>query len=203
MIRSFLMCAAITLTAFSTAHADCNKKIIELAEGICDEFVDTSGGTSSQGYRGKIEAKMPGLLSKLLNLGGEVGADVSKGEYENILRADIPKALEQGRRCRMEVADKFFDRLCGGGGTTKAAVQPQPSAGQASGDPFKVEAVIADGMGWALVQSAPNKSQGDVLANVKPGEVFYTYVQIAAWWKVRTASGVEGYMFREHLDLLD
>lgn len=58
---------------------------------------------------------------------------------------------------------------------------------------FTQEYVIRGTSGSELVRSAPDGA-GLAVARVAPGEVFTSYGQEGDWWRVRTASGVVGYM---------
>lgn len=115
----------------------------------------------------------------------------------------MPKALEDGRQCRINVAEKFFDKMCGTG--QGAAPAPAPAAHQQAAKParrYTISGRIKGNLGWANVRSHLTGFFGEVLGVVPQGEVFATYHQLTPWWRVRTAKGVEGYMSRKNFDLV-
>lgn len=63
----------------------------------------------------------------------------------------------------------------------------------AEAEQFNQDYVIRAASGSELVRSAPDGG-GLAVARVAPGEVVATYRQDGDWWRVRTASGVVGYM---------
>lgn len=194
--------AAFLLTAGSAgAQGDCYLKVVDFAEGICAEFVGTSGSASRKEIDAQIDANLAGLVKRLADLGGEVSAGLSEEEYENIVREDIPSALEQGRQCRLSVATTFFDRICGVG--PQGAVTPAevPETQAAAPLLFNRVARIEDSDGWTNVRAGGGTSY-DVIGRVYEGEAFYTHSQGGNWWQVRTAGGIVGYMHRSRIVLL-
>lgn len=185
--------------------SDCFRKVVEFAEGICAEFVDTSGGTSRQEFEGQIDAHMAGLLKRLTDLGGEVGASVSQEEYENILREDVPNALQEGRQCRLEVANSFFDRICGAppaiAPEPASASRAEPAAQPAAQSFFDRQAMIEDPDGWTNVRSGKG-TDFPIIGRIDMGEVFHTRVQDGSWWQVETPAGQVGYVHNSRIRLL-
>lgn len=187
----------------ASAQGDCYTKVVDFAEGICAEFVDTSGSASRKEIDAQIDANLAGLVKRLADLGGEVSAGLSQEEYENIVREDIPSALEQGRQCRLSVATTFFDRICGvgpqGAVTPPAELQTQIQA--ATPALFNRAARIEDPDGWTNVRAGAGTGF-DIIGRVYDGEPFYTHSQDGKWWQVRTAGGIVGYMHRSRIVLL-
>ena len=183
------------------AQGDCYTKVVDFAEGICAEFVGTSGGVSRKEIDAQIDANLAGLVKRLADLGGEVAAGLSEEEYENIVREDIPSALEQGRQCRLSVATTFFDRICGVG--PQGAVTPPavPETQAAAPLLFNQVARIEDPDGWTNVR-AGGGTDYDVIGRGYEGEAFHTHSQGGNWWQVRTAGGIVGYMHRSRIVLL-
>lgn len=99
----------------AVAQDDCYHKIIDFAEGLCAEFVATDGTLSVEKYKGEINANLGKIIYRLAELEGNVDAELKSDEYENILREDVPLALEQGRQCRLEVARLFYGDICSAG----------------------------------------------------------------------------------------
>ncbi len=66
--------------------------------------------------------------------------------------------------------------------------------------PFVRRAVINDPDGFTNVRQGKSASS-DILARVQDGEIFYTYPQKESWWRIRTASGVVGYMHNSRVRL--
>ena len=58
---------------------------------------------------------------------------------------------------------------------------------------YTLQAVISDPDGFTHVRSAPNR-EGQIVATVKDGEVFSTYVQQSNWWHVKTKDNRYGFM---------
>jgi hypothetical protein len=82
--------------------------------------------------------------------------------------------------------------------------QPQPSPTPASQAslvvPFVRRAVIEDPDGYTNVREGRSKTSA-ILARVNKGEIFYTYPQPDGWWRIRTASGITGYMHNSRIRL--
>ncbi|MEM1362805.1 MAG: SH3 domain-containing protein [Pseudomonadota bacterium] len=203
-MRHWLVGAALHLVLAGAAQAqdDCYLKVVDFAEGICAEFVGTSGSLSRREIDAQIDANLAGLVKRLADLGGEVSAGLSSEEYENIVREDIPDALEQGRQCRLSVATTFFDRICGVG-PQGAVTQPSATAAAAAAQIglFDRMARIEDPDGWTNIRSGKG-TNFDVIGRVYEGEAFYTHGQAGTWWQIRTASGLVGYMHTSRIVLL-
>lgn len=65
---------------------------------------------------------------------------------------------------------------------------------------FRTEAVIQDPDGYTNIRSSASGS-GDILGRIVDGERFYTSEQQATWWKVRTQSGITGYVHKSRIKL--
>lgn len=182
----------------AASGATCYRDVVEFAEGICAEFVGMSGSSASQRYSGEIDARLSGLLDKLADVGGEIDAEVERENYENILRSDVPRVLQDGRVCRLEVAQLFFDKICGEQG---AAVAPSPSTAVVDSR-FAMSAVIDDPDGFTNLRSGRG-TQFQVIGQVMDGEVFFTSIQQEPWWQVRTETGSVGYMHRSRIRLIN
>ncbi|MEA3013222.1 MAG: hypothetical protein QOD42_1767 [Sphingomonadales bacterium] len=63
---------------------------------------------------------------------------------------------------------------------------------------FSQEAMISDEEGYTNVRSGPS-ADAPVVARVNTGETFNTYAQDGAWWRVRIAGGLVGYMERSRI----
>lgn len=194
VLRAMVVATLFVGTA-APAAAECYRKVVEFSEGICAEFVGLSGTAASQEYSGSIDARLPGLLRQLADVGGSVDARISDSEYENILRADVPTALEQGRQCRLEVAKLFFDRICG--------PAEQGSLAPPAADPaFALRAVISDPDGYTNVRSGAG-TRFQIIDKVHEAEIIRTSVQPGPWWQVRTPRNVVGFMHRSRIRLVD
>jgi hypothetical protein len=58
---------------------------------------------------------------------------------------------------------------------------------------YTMQAVISDPDGFTHVRSMPSR-EGQIVATVRDGEVFSTYVQPSNWWHVRTRDNRYGFM---------
>jgi hypothetical protein len=58
---------------------------------------------------------------------------------------------------------------------------------------YALQAVIKDPDGFTYVRSMPDRD-GQIVATVKDGEIFFTYVQDRNWWHVRTKDNRYGFM---------
>lgn len=72
------------------------------------------------------------------------------------------------------------------------------ASGPESAGSFTQEAVIGDEDGYANVRAGPS-ADAAVVARVNAGETFNTYAQDGAWWRVRIAGGLTGYMERARI----
>lgn len=177
-----LVCAASAAPA-----QDCFRKVVEFSEGICAEFVRLDGDERAMNLRGDLNAELTGIFKSITDIGGEFGGSLDQEEYTNILREDIPAALESGRQCRLEVARAFFDKICGG---ETGAVDSR----------FAQAAHIVDPDGWTNVRSGAG-TQFAIVERIYVGETFFTHRQPEAWWQVRTPSGRVGYVHRSRIVL--
>lgn len=173
----------------AASQDDCYAKVIEFSAGICAEFVRLEGQNRSLKLDGSATAKLSGIFKSITDVGGEFGGSISEEEYSNILREDIPEALESGRQCRLEVAKSFFDKICGHAATGGV------------NETFPLRARIDDPDGYTNVRSGAGLGFS-VSARVLSGETFYTRVQTGSWWQVRTADGTVGYMHLSRIRLL-
>jgi len=64
----------------------------------------------------------------------------------------------------------------------------------------EVRATVVDPDGWTNLRAGPSASSA-IVARVNEGEVFWTRPRDGLWWRVRTASGVEGYVHRSRVRL--
>lgn len=200
-LSGWIVAGVLMSAGAGQAQGDCYLKVVEFAEGICAEFVGTDGTASRREIDAQIDANLGGLVKRLADLGGEVSANLTSEQYENIVREDIPIALEEGRKCRLSVATTFFDRICGAG--PQGAVTPPAETATPAAAPalFDRPARINDPDGWTNVR-AGGGAGFDVIARVYAGEAFYTHGQPGDWWQVRTAGGVVGFMHRSRIVLL-
>jgi len=70
-----------------------------------------------------------------------------------------------------------------------------------SGENFDRQAVLRTA-GPAVIRSAPSAA-GFTIGRIEPGETFSTYSQEGDWWRVRTASGVIGYVMASAVGMRD
>lgn len=82
----------------------------------------------------------------------------------------------------------------------RPAIQP-PEAGGDDTRRYRLAAIIDDPDGYTNVRANPVKDAA-IVARVNAGEAFTTYEQEGAFWSVRTADGVTGYMARSRIRLL-
>lgn len=76
-----------------------------------------------------------------------------------------------------------------------------PENGDDSADRYRLAAIIDDPDGYTNVRGSPG-TDAAIVARVNAGEAFTTYEQPGAFWAVRTAEGVTGYMARSRIRLL-
>lgn len=79
-------------------------------------------------------------------------------------------------------------------------IQP-PEIGDDSSGRYRLAAIIDDPDGYTNVRAKP-ATDSAIVARVNAGEAFTTYEQSGAFWAVRTADGVTGYMARSRIRLL-
>jgi hypothetical protein len=70
-----------------------------------------------------------------------------------------------------------------------------------SGENFDRQAVLRTS-GPAVIRSAPSAA-GFTVGRIEPGQSFATYQQQGDWWRVRTASGVIGYVMASAIGMRD
>ncbi len=79
-------------------------------------------------------------------------------------------------------------------------IQP-PEIGDDSAGRYRLAAIIDDPDGYTNVRANPG-TDAAIVARVNAGEAFTTYEQSGAFWAVRTADGVTGFMARSRIRLL-
>lgn len=174
------------------AQDDCFRKVVQFSEGICAEFVRLEGGEESYDLQGELNAKLNGFFKVISDVGGEFGGSLNKEAYSNILREDIPVALEAGRACRLEVAKSFYDKICGA--STEQTKAPM--------DPFSKTALIEDPDGWTNVRSGAG-TDFQAFTQILDGEKFQTFVQDTPWWQVQLGYGRIGYVHSSRIRLIE
>lgn len=73
---------------------------------------------------------------------------------------------------------------------------------QTTVDEFPLVAVIDDPDGFTYIRLAPSGS-APVVGRVLDGDIFHTRAQNGDWWEIRTGDGVEGFMHRSRIRLIE
>lgn len=181
----FLTISTICLSdAVAAQSQNCRQEFLEIAEGICGEYVALSGSSQSNSADISINAKINGLLGRLVDLGGEARAGRETEYFENIKQADLPKVLNQGAQCRLEVTRLLFDKICG---PTATALRPASPATPTSRT-WLLARQSSDAPGCELQPVAAN---GVLPPKIKlnRGVYFWTVTQNGATWCILRTNG--------------
>jgi hypothetical protein len=175
---------------------NCRQEFLEIADGICGEFVALSGSSTTNSGSLGVNARINGLLGRLVDIGGEATVGRQAEYYENILQADLPKVLNQGAQCRLEVTRLLFDKICG----TTAIAQPQPAPAP-QGRTWLLARQASDAPGCEIQPVAVN---GVLPEKVKfnRGVYFWTVNQNSARWRILTMNGTYADLDRNCLMLV-
>ncbi len=87
--------------------------IKDTAASICDTVKEAKGKMSNVQLQGEINAKLGGLIGKVVDVGGSGKGSLTSTseEFEGLSRDATAAALESTRGCRERVFDKMFEKL--------------------------------------------------------------------------------------------
>lgn len=167
------------------SRQDCRAEFLEVVEGICGEFVTLSGKTTTNNAKLGVSASISGLLNRLVDIGGEASVGRQAEYYENILQADLPKVMNQGAQCRLEVTKLLFDKIC----NPSAQQVAKPAAPQ--GRKWLLSRINSD---TAACEVTPVPLGGVAQRKIKLGRGSYLWTvnQNAENWRVLLMRGIYG-----------
>src|SRR6056297_2523348 len=114
-------------------------EVFELATPIVHDFAtavcqdtDTTRTVDRADLRVELEARLPGVLGRLADVGGGIEGGLERKEAVGVLAEDLADLLVQQRQCRERVTDALLERLVplrSGAGTTAAPAPPPATPG--------------------------------------------------------------------------
>jgi hypothetical protein len=104
--------------------------IADTADRICG-IVSTQGEAGSSKAQGDIHAELNGLARRLATLGGSGAVDISSSKYQGLLQQDLPTALNDLRKCKLEVFHKLQTTVLPGTVQQSGTGAPTPELLQA------------------------------------------------------------------------
>jgi len=97
--------------------------INKAADGICSA-VQESGSSESNAVKGTVDVQIHGFVKKVVDAGGSVSGDVEDEGYQNVLRADLGKTIQDIVACRLTVFESLRPEIIQPIGTSPPAVNP-------------------------------------------------------------------------------
>ena len=179
-----VLCLAQT-PVYAQNQQDCRAEFLEVVQGICGEFVSRSGKTTTDSAKLGVSAGLSGLLGRLVDIGGEASVGREAEYYENILQADLPKVMNQGAQCRLEVTKLLFDKIC----NPSAQQVAKPATPQ--GRTWLLSRIASDAPGCEIT---PVPLGGVAQRKIKLGRGYYLWTvnQNAENWRVLLMNGTYG-----------
>lgn len=88
-------------------------QISRATDDIC-QTVQQRGRKSEAQVTGEIEAKLPQVIAKIVDVRGKGTGQISKSEYEGLSQETVSTALQSNMNCRQNVSIKLIERLLPG-----------------------------------------------------------------------------------------
>lgn len=116
MLLVRLACCLVLMTAFVPSGAselsDQQAQALDIIAGFASKIChDIPLSGNSTAMSGKLDAELAALFKKLAKAGVEVEAEAKTEKYQNVLQADLLTALKNSTDCKLQVADKLYDRI--------------------------------------------------------------------------------------------
>lgn len=178
----------LSLTVFmAPAHADCRQDFLAIADAVCGDFAEVTGSSSKSTNGAGAEARINGLLGKILDLGANVDTSRTRQEYQNFLQEDLPEVVAQNARCRLDL----YDRICGTGPAAQAK-RGAPEFSQA-GRLARPDGIDDKRIFMTPLFSGPGENYKP-LKLLTSQQDFRTHTQTGKYWKIRTSDGIVGWL---------
>jgi hypothetical protein len=111
-LLAILLCAASASAAISQQlTGDQLKTFDATARSICESVKEARGRKSEAQLQGDVQAKVGGLLGKVVDVGGGAKGAISREEFEGLSQEATATALQADRDCRERVFNKLVDKL--------------------------------------------------------------------------------------------
>lgn len=113
-----LVTALMLVSGISAQAADLNSEqlrlIRESARDICDTVKDVKGTQTEAQIKGEVGAKIAGAIGKIVDLGGNIGGNLTRSDFEGLSRDATATALAGDRECRERIFNRMFSQLSPG-----------------------------------------------------------------------------------------
>jgi hypothetical protein len=117
-LLTILVCAASAPAAVSQQlTGDQLAKFAEFARVVCQSVKEARGEKSEAQLQADVEARAPGLLGKVFDVGGGAKGTTSREKFEGLSQEATAHLLDGDRNCRERLVQKLLS----------AASNPQPS----------------------------------------------------------------------------
>ena len=115
IVFSMLMWNSIFTPSFADESQNrALEEVRELLPLVCGEF-QSSGSSQSLKITGDAEAKLDGLIKRLVALGVKGATEFSSDEYVGVLRTEVGHELKSVRECRLKIYNDMKDLISGRG----------------------------------------------------------------------------------------
>jgi hypothetical protein len=195
------------------------QQIEVVTASVCTTVKEQKGSASGDQLQADVNAKIGGVVGKIIPLGGSVQGSMSHENYEGLSRDATAAALEGDRGCRERVFNKMFDSFnvriaeavrgaAAAPTTAPAATAPSvpttaPAATAPSVPTTSTECVVNNPSGRSMnVRETPNGAKKDIISNharVRPLR-FASAADGKSWAYVSDVTGREiGWVFFPYL----
>ena len=139
-------------TAASLDTEEALHLIGNVSHEICD-VVSANGTSESSEVKGKVDAQLTGLASRLVSIGASGSGEIGKESYQNVLRQDLAPLIKDEIACREKVFASLRAIVSGARDSTLSTSQENPSIqknaspaqkGQASGKKISRRPPVGD-----------------------------------------------------------
>jgi len=135
MSRIFTLVLAIFVLATPARALDpaALREVVAMAKDICGEY-QLEGNRSELELKGQAEAKVSGLLDRLVDLGVDGAATLDKQEYSNVVHEKLAEEIASNRTCRQDMTRFLTEKLEAAlPSQSSTVITPTPGNGQGAG----------------------------------------------------------------------
>lgn len=115
MRRSVFWLIASFMWITTAAAQDLDKKQTEILKIIRDTASDICYTVQQQGQQqeisGNIQAQINGVIAKIIGVGGDMGAKLTKENYKGVLQEQLAETINKSLDCRRDVFKTLVDRM--------------------------------------------------------------------------------------------
>ena len=127
LIASVAICPAVAFGQPAVDMLTLQVKIISLSQdtatSLCPKPSEAARRTNTE-INGAVKAELPGLMKKVLDVGGQIATTYQNTTTEGVLEVDLSDLIKASNDCRVKVFMFLTERLLGGPAPSVVANQP-------------------------------------------------------------------------------